>query len=71
VWGEIDVIFIPPGAKAFKRDFPNAKVELLDGGHFLLETHGREVAAKIIDFLQANGIEGHVKADGRAISFGL
>jgi surfactin synthase thioesterase subunit len=44
----------------------------LDGGHFLLETHGREVAAKIIDFLQANGIEGHVKVvDGGAISFGL
>jgi hypothetical protein len=42
------------------------------GWRSLLETHGREFATLITDFLQANGIEGHVKAvDGRAISFGL
>jgi len=39
VWGKNDALFVYPGAEAFKRDVKNAKVEFLDGGHFLLETH--------------------------------
>ncbi|ORY33475.1 alpha/beta hydrolase fold protein [Naematelia encephala] len=53
VWGKNDVIF--PGetsAKAFLDDLPNAEIHLLDGGHFLLETHLEEVAAYIRNFLQ-------------------
>jgi hypothetical protein len=34
-----DPFFIPPGAEAFPRDNPNAKVYLLNTGHFVLETH--------------------------------
>lgn len=51
VWGKGDPCFIYPGAEAFKRDLPNARVELLDGGHFLLETHVNEVAVSVKDFL--------------------
>jgi len=58
VWGKNDIIFPAPGAEAFQRDLPNARIELLDGGHFLVESHTAEVASIMIDFLKANGIEG-------------
>jgi pimeloyl-ACP methyl ester carboxylesterase len=44
IWGKNDVFFIPPGAEAYRRDNPNATVELLDTGHFALETHVDEIA---------------------------
>lgn len=43
VWGKNDEIFGVEGATAFRRDAPEAHVELLDGGHFLLESHLDEV----------------------------
>lgn len=51
VWGKNDPIFGPDGATAFAADVPNAEIHLLDGGHFLLESAGDEVAARIRDFL--------------------
>ncbi|KRM54490.1 alpha/beta fold hydrolase [Lacticaseibacillus sharpeae] len=47
VWGKNDSSFIPAGALAFKNDLPSAHVELLDTGHFALETHAKEIAALI------------------------
>jgi pimeloyl-ACP methyl ester carboxylesterase len=35
-WGENDPFFLPQGAKAFKRDIPNAKIRLFPTGHFAL-----------------------------------
>lgn len=52
VWGEGDQIFGPEGARAFGRDAADAEIHLLDGGHFLLETHLDEVANLIDGFLQ-------------------
>ncbi|WP_419730363.1 alpha/beta fold hydrolase [Lichenicola sp.] len=51
VWGKNDVFFLPPGAEAYRRDVPDAEIHLLDTGHFALETHHREIAAYIRDFL--------------------
>ena len=51
VWGKNDPFFLPPGAEAFKRDIPKAVVRFFDTGHFALETHAREIAAAIRDFL--------------------
>ncbi|HEU4420173.1 MAG TPA: alpha/beta hydrolase [Planctomycetota bacterium] len=51
VWGKHDPFFLPPGAEAYKRDNPDAEVHFVDGGHFPLETHGREIAAILRDFL--------------------
>lgn len=51
VWGERDEIFGPDGAHAFTADLPDARVELLDGGHFLLESHLEEVADRVHGFL--------------------
>jgi len=42
---------LPPGAEAFKRDIRNAEVRFYDTGHFALETHHREIAGAIRDFL--------------------
>jgi pimeloyl-ACP methyl ester carboxylesterase len=51
VWGENDEIFGPDGARAFARDLPDARIELLPGGHFLLESHLAEVATSMRAFL--------------------
>jgi pimeloyl-ACP methyl ester carboxylesterase len=51
IWGRNDPFFLPPGAEAFRKDLPNARVQLLDTGHFALETPVVEIAAAIKDFL--------------------
>ena len=54
VWGKNDPFFLPPGAEAYKRDNPKAKVVLYDTGHFALETHAAEIGQEILSFLKAN-----------------
>jgi pimeloyl-ACP methyl ester carboxylesterase len=51
VWGKNDPFFLPPGAEAFKLDIPAADVRFFDTGHFALETHAKEIAAAIREFL--------------------
>jgi len=51
VWGKNDPFFLPPGAEAFKRDIPDADVRFFDTGHFALETHAKEIAQAIGEFL--------------------
>lgn len=53
VWGKNDEIFDVAGATAFRRDAPQARIELLDGGHFLLESHLDEVVGIIRDWRAA------------------
>jgi pimeloyl-ACP methyl ester carboxylesterase len=53
VWGKNDPFFLPPGAEAFKRDIPSAKVRFFDTGHFALETHAADIAAEIRPFLNS------------------
>ena len=47
VWGKNDPSFIYQGAKAFKKDLPNAEIHFVDSGHFALESHCEEIAALI------------------------
>jgi pimeloyl-ACP methyl ester carboxylesterase len=54
VWGQNDPFFLPPGAKAFSRDNPNAEVHFYDTGHFALETHSNEIGTEIRSFLKRN-----------------
>ena len=42
----------PEGALAFADDAPSAEICLLDGGHFLLESHLDTAAATIRHFLE-------------------
>lgn len=53
IWGRNDLFFIPPGAEAFRRDIPDARVVFLDTGHFVLETHVDAVADEMRRFLRA------------------
>ena len=46
-WGKNDPFFLPPGAEAFKRDLPDARVVFFDTGHFALETHASDIAEAI------------------------
>lgn len=55
VWGRNDQIFGPDGALAFGRDLPSAEINLLDGGHFLLESRLDAVVALIRTFLAEHG----------------
>ena len=50
-WGKNDPFFLPVGAEAFKRDISGATVHFFDTGHFALETHAKEIAALIREFL--------------------
>jgi pimeloyl-ACP methyl ester carboxylesterase len=51
IWGRNDEIFRPEGALAFTTDAPHAHIYLLDGGHFLLESHLDTTANTIHHFL--------------------
>ena len=52
VWGKNDPSFIPEGAKAFKRDVPNAEIHFVPSGHFALESHHIEISSLIRKFLK-------------------
>ncbi|MBB5063348.1 alpha/beta fold hydrolase [Granulicella mallensis] len=56
IWGKNDLFFIPPGAEAFRRDNPNATVQLLDTGHFALETHVEEIAEAMRQLLAKTSV---------------
>lgn len=52
VWGPKDGYMPEGAARAYLRDLPDAELHLIeDGGHWLLETHLREVVALARDFL--------------------
>jgi pimeloyl-ACP methyl ester carboxylesterase len=47
IWGKHDPFFIPPGAEAYMRDLPAAKLVWLDAGHFVLDENAETVAREI------------------------
>jgi surfactin synthase thioesterase subunit len=55
--GKNDKIFISPGALAFKKDISDAQINLLNGGHFVLEEKHEEAAALIETFLRSKRIQ--------------
>jgi pimeloyl-ACP methyl ester carboxylesterase len=50
LWGKNDFIFPPAGAELYKQDLPKLEMYLLNTGHFALETHSDEIAARILNF---------------------
>ena len=52
IWGKNDPSFIWPGAEAFLRDVPNAKIVPVNSGHFALESCCREIADNICEFFK-------------------
>ncbi|WP_338847328.1 alpha/beta hydrolase [Massilia sp. W12] len=53
VWGRNDQIFPFQGAEAYKKDLVRPNIHYLDGGHFVLESHGAQVAKLSMDFLKS------------------
>jgi pimeloyl-ACP methyl ester carboxylesterase len=51
VWGKGDFVFGVPGAEAYKKDLKTIELHLLGAGHFALETHAREIAHHMGQFL--------------------
>ena len=51
VWGFNDGYMPEKSARAWLRDVPQAELQLMDGGHWLLETHLAEAAARMRAFL--------------------
>ncbi|KAK4687084.1 hypothetical protein P7C73_g3044, partial [Tremellales sp. Uapishka_1] len=47
IWGKNDPFFTPPGAEAFKRDLPDADIEIIVGAHFLNDFVPEKVAAVV------------------------
>ena len=54
--GKNDKLFVTAGAEAFKNDLRDAQINLLDGGHFVLEEKHAEAASVIRSFLSNIGI---------------
>lgn len=53
VWGKNDPFFLVSGVEnGYKNDLKNIEVHYFDGGHFVLEEFGGEIAPIIRDFLQ-------------------
>jgi pimeloyl-ACP methyl ester carboxylesterase len=55
VWGEHDPFFTRRGAIAYARDLPDVEFHFYNTGHFALETHLKEIASTILDFLDRRG----------------
>lgn len=51
VWGRNDDFFTADGARAYRRDLPDAELHLLDSGHFALAEHGETIAGRIRQFI--------------------
>jgi pimeloyl-ACP methyl ester carboxylesterase len=54
--GKKDEIFIAAGAEAFKKDLKDVEINLLNGGHFVLEEKHLEAASVIRSFLAKRDI---------------
>lgn len=51
-WGINDPSFITAGAKAYRRDLPNAEIHLLDAGHFAIDEKTDDIAGLILNLMQ-------------------
>lgn len=66
LWGRHDAFFALAETLAWMEDLPRMEAHVLDGPHFLLETHGAVCAAWISEFLErtARRTEGPRDTDG-------
>jgi pimeloyl-ACP methyl ester carboxylesterase len=53
VWGKNDPFFIQAGAEAYLKDIPQARLVLVDAGHFILDENLPQVAAEIRSMFEA------------------
>ena len=51
IWGKYDPSFDPSEPEAYRRDVPSDQVQVLDVGHFALDTAADEIAALVRGFI--------------------
>jgi pimeloyl-ACP methyl ester carboxylesterase len=51
IWGKYEASFAPSEPEAYRRDVPDARVHIVDGGHFALDTAADEIAQLVGDFV--------------------
>jgi pimeloyl-ACP methyl ester carboxylesterase len=51
LWGRHDTFFDLAETLSWMQDLPRMEAHILDGGHFLLETHASQAASLMVDFL--------------------
>jgi pimeloyl-ACP methyl ester carboxylesterase len=49
VWGRNDPLILPAAAEFVKQVVPTAELRYFDGGHFVLDEYGDEIAEAIIE----------------------
>ena len=54
VWGKNDPVFMASGAEAYLRDVPDAKLHLIDAGHFAVEERPVVIAQHIVRFMESD-----------------
>lgn len=59
VWGRHDAFFEIEETASWMRDLPRMEAHILDGGHFLLETHAGPAADLFAKFIVASAPRGH------------
>jgi pimeloyl-ACP methyl ester carboxylesterase len=51
IWGKYDELFELSETEAYRRDVPNAQINIVDSGHFALDTAADEIASLVRKFL--------------------
>jgi pimeloyl-ACP methyl ester carboxylesterase len=51
IWGRDVQYYSPAAAMAYKRDLPDAEIEVINGGHWALESHGPQAIRATNRFL--------------------
>jgi len=52
LWGKHDLSFDPGEPERYRKDVPSAQVQVLDAGHFALDTKADEIAALVREFMR-------------------
>ena len=52
IWGKHDLSFDPGEPERYRKDVPNADVDILEAGHFALDTKADEIAALVREFMK-------------------
>jgi pimeloyl-ACP methyl ester carboxylesterase len=64
IWGKYELSFDPSEPEAYRRDVPKAEVQIVDGGHFALDTAADEIAALVEEFVGSSREEVQARRAG-------
>jgi pimeloyl-ACP methyl ester carboxylesterase len=56
IWGRYDISFELTEPEAYRRDVPNAQIQVLDAGHFALDTAADQIALLVRNFANAGQV---------------